>query len=242
MKNANNNNYEVLKNDLIVMKEYFAQYKIELMSYREEDIPELFDEVISLLQNIIEINYFIAYTKYLIDDLSSKESELISKLNITFEDINKNLQENSAKILNLYLLLITVPMTISFYDLEEYLKFVLNITSASVLGFTVNCAYLFSNLRKRIINAKITKINNEISLCERDIELFEEAIEEFVLMLESTLNRLNELTPRIKDDEDYEEYFKRIYGDKYDSLMLSYVESQSKQYIRKRERNERNNN
>ena len=67
MKNANNNNYEVLKNDLIMMKEYFAQYKIELMSYREEDIPELFDEVISLLQNIIEINYYIAYTKYIIN-------------------------------------------------------------------------------------------------------------------------------------------------------------------------------
>ena len=242
MKNANNNNYEVLKNDLIMMKEYFAQYKIELMSYREEDIPELFDEVISLLQNIIEINYFIAYTKYIINDLSSKESELISKLNITFEDINKNLKENSAKILNLYLLLITVPMTISLYDLEAYLKFVLNITSASTIGFTINCTYLLSNLRKRIINTKITKINNEISLCERDIELFEEAIEEFVLMLESTLNRLNELTPRIKDNENYEEYFKRIYGDKYDALMLSYVKSQSKQYIRKRERNERNNN
>ena len=43
----------------------------------------------------------------------------------------------------------------------------------------------------------------------------EEAIEEFVQMLESTLNRLNELTPRIKDNENYEEYFKRIYGDKY---------------------------
>lgn len=242
MKNADNNNYEALKKYLIEMKEYFAQYKIELMSYKEKDIPELFEEVILLIQNTIEISYYIACTKNNINRLSTEEEKLNNKLNTTFEDINKNLRENSAKILNLYLLLITIPMTISLYNLETYLKFILNITSVSTLGFTINYAYLLSNLRKRIIEAKITKIDNEISLCERDVELFEEAVEEFIKMLESSVNRLDELTPCKKDAENYQEYFKRIYGDKYDIWMLHFVHEQSKQLIRKRERNERNNN
>lgn len=242
MENVEKSKSDILKQDLIVMAKYFEQHKIELLTYKEEDIPELFEEVILLLENISEIFYYIKYIEYIISGLLSKKDELTSKLNITFEDINSNLKQNFYDIIRLNLSVIMIPMFFNSYNPESYLKFITNTITVSTLGFTINYVYLLSNLRKRIILEKINKIDKEMSLCESDIELFKEAYEQFRAMLELSTNRLNELTPSINDDENYEEYFKRIYGNKYDILMLSYVNSQSKQYIRKREKNERYNN
>ena len=168
------------------------------------------DIIIKMYENyrqVFALNGNIAEAKNIIDEALSEKTRLSNIKAITLNDV---MEEISSKVMIIYMVA-SYATYLTSTDVLDFIKKYIIISLIGIGSFKINSDFFKSDFRKKKISSKISQIDEILLKNRYSIETMEKYRELFQKELEIEQEKLEELLPRIGDDEDYEDYIKRVF-------------------------------
>ena len=172
-----------------------------------------------------ELAKAFGYKLKVIDEISKRDFQK----NMTNEDIKDMLMDNVVGLYFAYSITWGIIMRTSTNPYEAIKKMLI---SFGIVYFTflINKKYFLSNFHKEVSKTAVTMFKDELTKTEEKIKILETYKKYTTKEYEYAMKKLEEIAPKMKDNETFDEYLRRIFSnmEDIDKEELSFLNTKKK--------------